>query len=118
MSKGRNKILTDKELQEAQRLKEEGITNRKIAELFEVGKTTIWDNVYRIGPAPKRKYKNARIYRFRKITIVLTAINKMRADGYNSKQIADFLNMPLDEVNVCINKGFKEFINKYPKYFE
>jgi DNA-directed RNA polymerase specialized sigma24 family protein len=112
------RILSDEELAKARELRQEGYTNRKIAEIFEVSKTTIWDNIYRTKPRAKRKPSGVKIYRFRKINIVLMAVNKLRGMGYNSKEIAIVLQMPLNEVNVCLEKGFMEFKKQYPNYFK
>jgi len=114
----RLRVLTKEDITKAQKLKDNGITNRKIAQIFEVGKTTIWDNVYRTSPITRRKIKPNKVYRYRKITIVLTAINQMRAEGFNSQYISDFLGIPLKEVNVCLDKGYKEFIKQFPNYFQ
>ena len=114
----RPRVLSKQDIVKAKELKESGVPNRKIAQIFEVGKTTIWDNVYRTSPLTKRKIKPNRVYRYRKIDIVLTAINQMRADGYNSQTISTFLGIPLKEVNVCIEKGYDEFVKQFPNYFE
>ena len=44
--KGRQRALTDEQITLARELKNNGKSNREIAKIFEVGKTTIWENVY------------------------------------------------------------------------
>jgi len=52
------KALTDEQLEIARSLKAEGKTNREIAKLFEVGKTTIWENIY----ATKKRVRIFKVY--------------------------------------------------------
>ncbi len=40
-----HRVLTQEQIDEAKSLKEKGYTNRQLARYFEVGKTTIWENI-------------------------------------------------------------------------
>lgn len=47
MTKRNKRVLTDEQVKEGKRLrKEKGLTKAQLAELFGVGKTTIWENIF------------------------------------------------------------------------
>lgn len=48
-----NPALTKEQIEEAKKLREQGKTKRELAVIFNVGSTTIWDNVYRVKVTPK-----------------------------------------------------------------
>lgn len=57
-SPGRHRILTQDQINEARTLREKfGLTKREIAGVFNVGATTIWDNIYSINGHKTRKEK-------------------------------------------------------------
>jgi len=114
----RRKILNEQEILEAHRLRnEERLSNRKIAEFFEVGKTTIWDNVYSTKPRLRKKVKYHKYTRcehcgiLNNPTVIISndkigglclgcAINILKLyPNITSGQIADFIVIELALVN-------------------
>jgi Helix-turn-helix domain of resolvase len=55
------RALTPQQIEYAKELHKKGYTKKQLAILFEVGQTTIWENVY----SQRRRIRNRRIY-FRK----------------------------------------------------
>ena len=81
------KALLDNEIELARKLKEqEGFTNRKIAYVFCVGKTTIWDAIY------KKKKNRIRFINVRRVV-------DLKHQDYTSREVADMLGMKLEDVN-------------------
>lgn len=95
----RERILDSTQLSQAEEMLENGATNREIARYFGVGKTTIWDNVYR-QKKRMRIYNRARFtYLFIPIKSVIIIVNQLRNQGLNSGQVSQDLQIPLEEVN-------------------
>lgn len=112
----RKKILTDDEIKEAKRLKEkENLSNREIAKIFEVGKTTIWDNIYKTKFRKREQKAYKKYQRCEKCGILHNAdiqvinenigniclgcvINRLK-DMFTSQQIADALKVELKVIN-------------------
>lgn len=87
------RILTDADIQEARALKEAGKSNRFIALKFKVGKTTIWDNVFREQQSVIRKHT------FSGLNSVIVVVKAMKREEFISKDTAEILGVPLEEVN-------------------
>lgn len=93
----REKALTETQLQQAEDMFQKGMTNREIARYFGVGKTTIWDNVYR--RKKRMKVYNKYTYLYIPIKSVIIIVTQLRYQGLNSGQVAQELRIPLEEVN-------------------
>lgn len=103
---GRKRILSASEIKEANTLREEGWTKRQLSQKYEVGETTIWENIFLSGKVrrhPKSKPKPA----FRKIGVVIDLIIKMRQNDMTSLEISDILDIPLQEVNYIFSNNTK-----------
>jgi transposase len=74
-------------------LKERGYSNRQIAEIFNVAKSTVWDNVY-----SDRGVKII-LPPFRKIQIAIEVIKIRKEQGKNTQEVSKELDIPLGEVN-------------------
>lgn len=95
-----HRVLTPEEIEEAKKLKEqEAYSKRKLARRFEVGETTIWENIYRKGTPPKRKRIKKEHFSYRKLKIVIYAIKYLRSKELNSKEVAQELEIPHLDVN-------------------
>lgn len=113
----RRKILSPDDIEEAKRLKnEEKMSNRRIADFFEVGKTTIWDNIYAVNVKPRKRKKYQRFDKCEKCGILynikVQEINKklgnlclgcviqyFKEQDLTSKEISDFIGVELKLVN-------------------
>jgi DNA repair photolyase len=94
------RVLTDEQIKEAQQLRLSGFTKRRLAKYFDVSETTIWDNVFKEYskrcPKYKREKKKFKVIRYKIVVFVV----KLRRDmGYNSMDVANELNLPLEEIN-------------------
>jgi hypothetical protein len=100
--RGKKRILSTEELLEAARLRTNGWSKRKLAEHFEVGETTIWDNVYSTGTPKKKKIINKLPHfkkSFRTLPSVVHIIITLRNNDVTSYEISGILDIPLEEVN-------------------
>lgn len=89
---GRIKVLNEDQVELANRLKSIGYSNRDIADILNVAKSTIWDNIYDKG-------KKVNLPPFRRIQIAIQVIHIRKKQGLNSMQVAQELQIPLGEVN-------------------
>lgn len=59
--KRRTKLLTDEQIVEGKALKEQGFSKRRLAEIFGIGQTTVWENIFateqRVRLYKKREYR-------------------------------------------------------------
>lgn len=99
-----HKILSPFEIEEAKELRKLGFTKRQLAERYEVGETTIWENIFNTKKRERKPQVKKFIPRFRKIPSVICLMQELRQDGYTSKEIADYFNIPLKEVNFIFSK--------------
>lgn len=76
----KHKYLTKEQIQEAKQLKEQGLSKRKLAEVFEVGSTTIWENIF------CDNYK-----RPKRITVTTTTISYRNKDNISKCPICEKL---------------------------
>jgi len=93
--------LTPQQIQEAKELRKEGYTKVRLAIHFNVGATTIWENVY-CEQSPQQLRIQRKLNespKFRSLVLLVNAIVRMKQEGYNSLEISDHLQMPLKEVN-------------------
>ncbi len=97
-----SKILSPEEIAEAKALKEKGMTKRQLARYFEVGSTTIWDNVF---GTRKRYPKSLNQPTFRNLKSITLVIHYLKCDGYTSIQVSQRLNIPLQDVNYIWTKN-------------
>ncbi len=94
------KVLSPQEIIEAKRLRKQGYSRKQLADMFNVGQTTIWDNIYRINRFPKKpRQKRESVITYRKVQIVIEAVTLMRNRGLNSLETSTNLEIPLKEVN-------------------
>lgn len=54
---GAHKLLSQEQIDQARKLREAGYTKKQLAIVFEVGETTIWENIY-----PKERTRNRASY--------------------------------------------------------
>jgi transcriptional regulator with XRE-family HTH domain len=93
----RCRALTLEQLEEAKNLRQQGLTKRELAEYFGVGQTTIWENVF-----SQKKRIRVTIYAnkgYSKIKHLVLFIAEKRNDGWDSKEVAELLEMNLEDVN-------------------
>ena len=100
----RGRVLTDEQIQEGKRLRSDGYTKDKIAELFGVGSTTVWENIYatpreRALIRLRRRRVRIPVITYRKIQIVLQAVQILKDKGLTSNEVAEALHLSLDDVN-------------------
>jgi len=95
------RILTQEEIAHAKALKEKGMSKRQLARYFEVGSTTIWDNVF---GQRKRYPKGQNQPTFRNLKSITLVIHFLKHDGYTSIQVSQRLNIPLNDVNYVWTK--------------
>ena len=48
--RGNPRVLTDEQISEGKELRQKGYTKAQLAEMFGVGKTTIWENIFSTTP--------------------------------------------------------------------
>lgn len=89
----RKRTLTEQQIQLAKRLQSIGYSNRDIADILNVAKSTVWDNIY------NEKGQKVELPPFRKIQIAIEVIKLRKQQGLNSLQVANELQIPLGEVN-------------------
>lgn len=102
------RLLTDDEINKALSLKNEGLSIRKLSRLFEVGNTTIYENVYskRDDENRKRYLRRANAQpTFRSIKAVIMIIQTYRDQGYTSQQVSQQFLIPLQDVNYIWTKN-------------
>jgi uncharacterized paraquat-inducible protein A len=113
----RRKVLSPDEIEQARQLKNvELLSNRKIALIFEVGKTTIWENVYATHRRIRTQSPRVKYIRCNKCGILYNVkiqdtnvrigcqctgclIKTLKKKNYNSLQIAEVMNIDLELVN-------------------
>lgn len=89
----RPSIFTAEDIKQMKILKEQGYSNRQIAEIFNVAKSTVWDNIY------SNKGEKIHLPEFRKIDIAVLVIKLRKAQGKNTLEVSQELDIPLGEVN-------------------
>jgi predicted transcriptional regulator len=57
----RRKILSEEQITEGKELRQQGYTKAKLADMFGVGKTTVWENIF--STTPRMRIQHKRIYR-------------------------------------------------------
>jgi hypothetical protein len=113
----RRKVLTEKDIAEAKKLKDEHkLSNRTIAQYFEVGKTTIWENVYATRKRIRIQSRRGKFQRCTTCGLLFSGkveninnslgglclgccIKHFKQQNHNSKEIADFFHVDLEVVN-------------------
>lgn len=102
------RVLTDEQIALAKKLRKEGFTKNKLAEYFNVGSTTIWQNVYTTREEwnksrkvyfLKRKINYVHKPKYRDIGLLVHLIGKMKQEEYTSNEVAIMFDIPLQEVN-------------------
>lgn len=89
----RRPVLTQQDIERMKALKQEGYTDRQIADIFNVAKSTVWDNLH------DRWGKKIFISEWRKIQIAVEVIKIRKQQGKTTKEVSEELNIPLGEVN-------------------
>lgn len=59
----KQRLLTPEQIEQGKALRQQGYSKAKLALLFGVGKTTVWENIY--STAPRVRLQHKRIYRKR-----------------------------------------------------
>ena len=57
----KGKLLTPEQIQEGKELKDKGYTKRRLAEIFGIGQTTVWENIF--STSKRVRLYNKRVYR-------------------------------------------------------
>ncbi len=85
--------ILEEDLASMRLLKSQGYSNRQISSIFNIAKSTVWDNIY--------STKNEKIIlpEYRKIEIAKQVIALRKKQGYNTGEVAKELGIPLGEVN-------------------
>lgn len=89
----RPSVLTQSDIEQMRILKNEGYSNRQIADIFNVAKSTVWDNIY------SDKGIKIILPPFRKIQIAIEVIRIRKQQGKNTQEVSKELDIPLGEVN-------------------
>lgn len=95
---GRRRLLSEKDLAKARAMRIRGFTKNEIAQHFNVGVTTIWDNIYSTQQRTIKK-NNVKGMRYRDLQVVIGAICLFKKMEYNSNEASKVLEIPLEEVN-------------------
>lgn len=90
------KLLTIDQIKEAHRLRQQNYSKRKLAEYFNVGATTIWDNIF--ANARKRQPKDKTS--FKDITTFVVIVSSLRDKGLTSIEIAKQYEVPIKDINI------------------
>lgn len=89
----RPSVLTQSDIDQMKILKEYGYSNRQIADIFNVAKSTVWDNIY------STKGEKIILPPYRKIQIAIEVIRLRKKEGKNTQEVSTELDIPLGEVN-------------------
>ena len=89
----RPSVLTQSDIEQMKILKEYGYSNRQIADIFNVAKSTVWDNIY------STKGVKIILPPYRKIQIAIEVIRLRKKEGKNTQEVSKELDIPLGEVN-------------------
>lgn len=85
--------VTKQDIDTMKRLKQIGYSDRKIADIFNIAKSTVWDNIH-------DKYgRKIVLSEYRKIAIAIEVIKLRKHQGKNSMEVSHEFNIPLEEVN-------------------
>lgn len=114
------RLLTQQQIEEARQLRDKlGIGKRRLAELFNVSSTTIWENVYltsRIELVQRQKQKRLELIRIRRSCVPCSVCNIcMRSDIIDNR-------IPLsyrvdDKCIVCyLREHGLEYMDLYKNY--
>lgn len=108
MKKSKPRALSEDQLKVARYLKSKGYSNRYIAKQFNVAKTTIYYNIYnttreRLGSRPIKEIESYKQFddlnSLTNLYCVIMVVKILKKEGYNSGQVSNQLNIPLEEVN-------------------
>ncbi len=98
------RVLTDEQVAEAKRLREElGYTKKELAKEFDVPATTIWYNIYGRKRKTKKIYlykRQSDSYRYTDIKGFVTIVEDLRTKGLTSAEIAQVFSIPVEEINL------------------
>lgn len=112
MTKNNRRVLTDEQIQYGKKLrKEQKWTKAQLAELFGVGKTTIWENIF--STAPRVRIQHKRIFR-RNICIPCTKCEKCMTQIIKDNHIP--INLQVGEV--CLNCYLEKLGITFPELLE
>lgn len=89
----RPSVLTQNDIEQMKLLKGYGYSNRQIADIFNVAKSTVWDNIY------SKKGEKIELPPYRKIQIAIEVIRLRKNEGKNTQEVSTELDIPLGEVN-------------------
>ena len=89
----RPSVLTQHDIEQMRILKDKGYSNRQIADIFNVAKSTVWDNIY------SKKGEKIVLPPYRKIQIAIEVIRIRKSQGKNTVEVSKELDIPLGEVN-------------------
>ena len=89
----RPSVLTQSDIEQMKILKGYGYSNRQIADIFNVAKSTVWDNIY------SSKGEKIILPPYRKIQIAIEVIRLRKKEGKNTQEVSQELDIPLGEVN-------------------
>lgn len=89
----RRSVLTKEDIDKMKVLQKQGYTNRQIADIFNVAKSTVWDNLN------DRWGKKIYISEWRKIQIAVEVIKIRKKEGKTSRDVSLELGIPLQDVN-------------------
>lgn len=98
----KRRILSNNDIQQAITLRRSGLSNRKIARLFGVSKTTIFNYAFK----PRKRSNKPNKRRFVSVPSVVCVVVDMRVRGFNSLEISQILEIPLADVNYIFSRHF------------
>lgn len=109
--KGNHRVLTKEQITEGKKLrKDEGFTKAQLAELFGVGKTTVWENIF--STARRVRIQHKRIYR-KRVCIPCAKCEKCMIQVIKDNYIPDNLEIGGICLSCYMRKLGKGFINLY-----
>jgi len=96
-----SRLLTLSQIKEAKKLRRSGYTKRQLAEMFEVGQTTIWENVFFDRRKQHRTItvKECSVLRITHIRFMFDVVKLRKQQGATSLDTAKELNLPLSQIN-------------------
>lgn len=94
--------IPQEEIEKMIELKNQGYSDREVAEMFNIAKSTLWDNVYKFKTGESYNLRNKSkviIPKWERLEIAKLVIAIKRKEGKNSRDVSEELQIPLQKVN-------------------
>lgn len=105
------RVLTINQIKEAKQLRKQGYTKKKLAELYGIGETTIWENIF-------TNRKRVRVFIYSKKTKPIRQVCE-NCEVYTTKQL-NYKNVPINYQmgNKCLACYLERNGLKYKEVFK